>query len=176
VDNIVQEALQELFIAITARWRNEQGNLCIGISRKKLLQAGNISFAVLEELIRKIKDQIKPLGLEFLEYIYEGEVWYTVHSTYVAPSELNSNEEAMLAVIISKLETKKDLTTTELKKKLTTGDYFTLYQFDQILKNLEQLGYIKRNKQKIQYAPRNLIEFSPDDRKHIGMEAEWLIF
>lgn len=176
MDTIVQEALQELFIAITTRWRNEQGILCIGVSRKKLLQAGNISSAILDELLKQIKEQIEPLGLELIEYIYDSEVWYTIHSIYVAPSELNSKEEAMLATIISFIESKHTVNITELKKKLIAGEYFTVYQFEQTIKNLEQLGYIQRKKQKIQYGPRTLVEFSEDARKHIGKEAERLIF
>ncbi len=180
MSDIIQEALQELFVALTTRWRKENGVLAIGVSRKQLLKAGSIEGAVLDDLLKKLKENIVNLGLELLEYIYDGETWYAIRSTYVAPTDLKSEEEAVLAVIVAHIEScaesKKETPIGTVKKKLVGGKYFSEYQFDRILKNLEQSGYIERKKNSLIYSPRTLIELSQDARKHICEESSRLIF
>ena len=180
MSDIIQEALQELFVALTTRWRKENGVLAIGVSRKQLLKAGSIESQVLEDLLKKLKENISSLGLELLEYIYEGEAWYAIRSTYVAPADLKSEEEAVLAVIIAHIESstenKKEVPVANVKKKLVNGKYFSEYQFERILRNLEQSGYIERKKNNLLYSPRILIELPQEARKHICEESARLIF
>ena len=90
MENIVEEALQELFIAITARWRKDDGTLAIGVTRSRLLKAGDIGPEVFDDLLDKLKKSIKSLGMELVEYLYEGDVWYSVRSAYVCPSEMTA--------------------------------------------------------------------------------------
>ncbi|NUM35637.1 MAG: hypothetical protein HUU50_13910 [Candidatus Brocadiae bacterium] len=180
MSDIIQEALQEIFVALTTRWRKENGVLAIGVSRKQLLKAGSIEPAVLEDLLKKLKENISSLGLELLEYLYEGESWYAIRSSYVAPADLKSEEEAVLAIIIAHIESikesKKEAPLANIKKKLVGGKYFSEYQFDRILRNLEQSGYIERKKNNLAYSPRTLIELPEDARKHICEESSRLIF
>ena len=178
--DIIQEALQELFVALTTRWRKENGVLAIGVSRKQLLKAGSVEVEILDDLIKKLRENVANLGLELLEYLYEGEVWYAIRSTYVAPCELKSEEEAMLSVIIAHIESnpsdKKETPIANVKKKLVGGKYFSEYQFDRILRNLELYGYIERKRNSLVYSPRTLIELSQEARKHISEESARLIF
>ena len=135
--NIKEEGLEELFIALTTRWRKEDGKLGIGVPQKKLLKAGEINKSNLDILLADLKEYIKKLGLECIEYIYEGEVWYAIRSNYVAPVELESDEEAILAVIISLLEDTKQqkIGINTIKKKLILGKYCSEYQFKSIFKS-----------------------------------------
>jgi hypothetical protein len=57
--DILEEALQEMFIALTTRWRREGGKLAIGVNRTKLLKAGEINPTVLDDLLKKLRDKIK---------------------------------------------------------------------------------------------------------------------
>lgn len=177
---IVDEALQELFVALTTRWRRENGKLAVGVTRAKLLKTDGITPAVLDELFKKLRDKLKELGLELVEYVYDGDVWYAIRSTYVSLTELQNEEEAVLAVLIAALETapgsKKEVAGEVLKKRLVNGKYFTDSQMERVLKNLEHLGYLDRQKKLLLYGPRTLLEFSEDARKHIQEQCGRLIF
>lgn len=178
--DIVEEALQELFIAITARWQREDGTLGIGVSRSQLTTAGEISSDVLDNLLDTLRKKLAELGVELLEYMYDGDIWYAVRSSYVCPSELRSEEEAMLALFISELESSSkapsEILVKNCKQKLIGGKYFSEHQFDKIVRNLETLGYIKRKRSSILYGPRTLLEFSEESRKHIAEESHRLVF
>jgi len=178
--DILEEALQELFIAMTARWRREDGTLGIGVPKNKILKAGEITAEVMENLLQRLKEKMSSLGMEVIEYFYEGEIWYAVRSTYICPSELKSEEEATLAVIISAIESSSEVPKRAdveiVKKKLLGGKYFTESQLERTLKQLEQAGYIQKRKQYILYSPRTLLEFSEEVRKHLVEEANRLIF
>jgi hypothetical protein len=178
MSDIVQEALQELFIALTTRWRMDNGVLAIGISKGKLLKAGNIQTAALDDLLQKLRARVSDLGLELVEYLYAGESWYALRSTYVCPNELTNEEEAVLGVVIANIETNngKQVSLDNVKKKLLAGKYFSDYQLDQILKRLEQYGYLEKKQKMASYSPRTLLEFSADTRKHIAEQAQRLVF
>lgn len=177
-NDILQEAMQELFIALTTRWRRDNGVLAIGVSKNKLLKAGNIQAGNLDELLQKLRARVADLGLELVEYLYQGESWYALRSTYVCPNELSSEEEAVLGVAIANIEANngKPVSVEQIKKKLLAGKYFSDYQLDQIVKHLEQLGYIEKKMKLVSYSPRTLLEFSGDARKHIAEQTQRLVF
>lgn len=179
--NILKDATQELFIAMSTRWIKNDGSLATGVSRKQILQKTDIKAEVLDDLIMQVKEKVDLLGLEVVEYTYESDLWYTLRSNYVAPNELNPEEEATLAVIIEFLEKQKDPTTAnisldKINDRLVKGKYFTNSSLDRSLRKLEYLGYINRKRKKISYKPRTLIEFSEISRKHIAEESSKLMF
>ncbi len=173
---ILEDAIQELFIALTTRWHQEDGVLAIGVPQSKLLKAGGIQAPALENLLKELREKVSSLGLDVIEYLYKGERWYAIRSNYVAPSELTEEEEAVLAYIMSHLENcgerKQQVQLSTIKKKMLAGDYLTETQFDRVLRQLEHLGYIERHKQFIQYSCRTLLEFNESARKHIAEEAK----
>ena len=128
-------------------------------------------------MLADLKEYIKKLGLECIEYIYEGEIWYAIRSNYVAPVELEAEEEAILAVIISLIEDTKQqkIEINAIKKKLILGKYCSEYQIKNILNQLEQLAYIQKKKQIVSYGPRLLLELTENARKHIAQETKRII-
>ena len=118
--------LQQLFIALTARWRKDDENLAVGINQRKLLEALEINKENLGELLEQLKSKIEELGMELIEYIYQGETWYAIRSSYSCPGEITKEEEATLAVVIGYMESQKKPEAAEvslpyLKKKLVGG-------------------------------------------------------
>lgn len=177
----MEETLQELFLALSTRWRQKDDNLAIGMSQGKLLQALEIDKHDLEKLLQELKAKITFLGLELVEYLYKNELWYSIRANYCCPSEIKKEEEATLAIIIGSLEKMKnpssaEVSTQQIKKKIVSGKYLSEYQFDRVIKNLEYLGYIKKGRKGVSYSPRTLIEFSEEARKHIAQESQKLIF
>ena len=179
-NQVVDEALQELFMALITRWRKENGRLGIGVPKTKLLKAGAIKPDVLDDLLQKLRAKVGELGLEVVEYLYEGEPWYAVRSIYVCPTEMKEEEESFLALLIAQLEAaqapQRGVKEEPIKNRVVKNKYFTEHQFDRILKNLEQLGYVEKRQKRIYYLPRTLLEFSAETRKHIGEQAARLIF
>lgn len=168
------DIMPELFTALTARWHQEDGSLAIGVPRSKLAKAAGMNVEHLEEYLQKMRQQIASLGMELVEYSHQGEAWYAIRSSYICPSELKEDEEAVLGYLISLLEDTKrhsHVTVSQVKKKLIEGKYFNESQLDRILKQLENLGYILRRQQKIVYHCRTLLEFSPQSRQHIAEEV-----
>lgn len=173
-----EEMLQQVFIAITARWHRESGPLAIGVTRSRLKTAGAMSEEELDSVLAKLRGRLDGLGLDLVEYLYEGEVWYAVRSGFACPSELSGDDEAALAVLMSAVEPDETnkVSLEALKKRLVTAKYCTDYQLDRILKNLEHLGYIQRKSKMIGYGPRTMLEFSKDARKHIAEECGRFVF
>ncbi len=173
MSNLIEESLPELVIALTSRWHTPDGNLAIGIPRKKLLQVGGINEEELENILTNLRQKIADLGLELVEYNSNSENWYAIRSKYVAPSELEEDEESVLAYIISHIENDKNqkVAIETVYKKLIAGKYFSQYQLDRILKNLEILGYITKKNRHFQYSCRTLLEFNKESRQHIAEEA-----
>lgn len=168
-----EEELQQMFIALTARWRKENGQLAIGTQKSKLLKAGGWNEEETERSFARLRSALEPIGLEVVEYICDGELWCAVRSSYVCPSELKTEEEALLAAIISFVEASKAKSAPieSLEKKLVGSKYFSRHQMDRLLKNLEDMGYVRKKNREVVYSPRTLLEFSEESRKHIAEEA-----
>ena len=95
------ETLQELFIACASRWRTAEGQLGIGVPKKKLLEALGIEEAGLRPLLDQLTGRLAPLGLDLVEYYYARDRWYAVKSVFPAPNELDEYELAALGVVIA---------------------------------------------------------------------------
>lgn len=184
MSNVMDEIVQELFAALTTRWRREDGRLAIGVTREKLLSVGDINQEILDNLLEKLKQHIQPLGMELVEYISQGEYWYAIRSVYACPAELKREEESTLAVCVALLEKKsgkgrkkeeQKAEVSALKRRLVKGQYFTEYQVDKHIKSLEYLGYIQRHQKYFSYGPRSLLELSPESRRHISEQTDRMI-
>ncbi|MGQ4915516.1 MAG: hypothetical protein ACP6IU_12340 [Candidatus Asgardarchaeia archaeon] len=173
------DEVAQLIAALSARWIGENGKIRYGVPEKKLLSIFKNNKKRLNALLSELERNIEPLGLMLVKYYMGNEKWYCLRTVYGVPTELTNDEYAVLGVIISIMERKKNKTAfrkKELYLKLVTGGYMSQYQLDTILKRLELLGYINIEKGNISYGPRLQIEFDDERRKKIAEKASELIF
>ena len=174
------ELFAQLFAVLSARHRDENNRLVIGVKEEDLRDALQVSKRELEDIIKRFQKQITPFGLEIVRYSIGRTHYYAIRTIYGVPSELSDEEYATLGAIISLIEDTKLAKTFVSKKKLdaklVAGGYLTKYQLERILRNLEESGYIINDRGKIKYGPRTKIEFDEDRRKAIAEETKkWLI-
>jgi hypothetical protein len=145
-----------------------------------LLAALGVANRRLDELLARLTTLVAPLGLEVVDYYYQGQRWYSLKSEYAAPSELSAEEQGVLGVLMMLVEASGDEQTQidagDLRRRLVEGRYLSRYQLDLLLAGLEQKGYLIRTRQRVGYGPRTLLEFAADRRSNIADEAERLIF
>ena len=98
----------QLFIALTSRWRRENGSLAIGVSKNQLRNKTGLTLLELETTLEDFGRKAKRLGLELISYVFENEEWYCLRSIYVVPNELTLDEQAVLGTIIFIIERKSD--------------------------------------------------------------------
>lgn len=175
------EVLQEMFVALTSRWRTDEGQLAVGVGRRKLMAALDVDEAGLRPLLDELAGRLGPLGLELVEYYHARDRWYAVKSVFAAPNELDENEQAVLGVVIALVEESKRpsearIPLARLKRILVRGKYLTQYRLDKVLASLEHLGYLRRTKGGHAYGPRTLIEYGEESRRNIAEEARELVF
>ncbi|MBI4615042.1 MAG: hypothetical protein HY720_15625 [Planctomycetes bacterium] len=175
------DVLQELFLALTARWRSEDGKLAVGVPRKKLVAALDLPEAELGPVLDRLSGRIGPLGLEVVEYYHGRDRWVALRSLAACPNELGEWEQAVLGVVIAFLEESQrpdssQVPLSKLKRLLVRGKYLSEYRLERVLANLEHLGYLSRKKDGYAYGPRTLLEFGEERRKNIHEEARELIF
>ncbi|MFW9923277.1 MAG: hypothetical protein ACFFDW_08345 [Candidatus Thorarchaeota archaeon] len=173
----------QIFLALSSRWRKENGNLAFGISKRQLRNKTGLSLLDLEELMEDYGRKFKQIGLELVSYIEENEVWYCLRSIYVVPNELSLDEQAVLGTIIFMIEKKTDhrrreethLLSTELFERLVKRGYYSEYTLTRILRTLDTAGYISRGGSKIRYGSRTKIEINPERRKEIADRTEGML-
>ncbi|MFX0168366.1 MAG: hypothetical protein ACFE89_03315 [Candidatus Hodarchaeota archaeon] len=169
--------LGQLFAALTARYRNDDGQLNIGIKRQDLLEALHINKTGLDRLLDLLRQQIIPLGLELVEYRLGRDTLYCIRTIYGVPGELSDPEYAVLGVIIAKIEQAgqgrriRRIATKALETVLVSRGRLSRYQLDRILRRLLELGYISRSARRIEYGPRLELEFDPERREAIANAA-----
>ncbi len=169
--------LGQLFAALTARFRNEDGQLSIGVKRQDLLEALHINKAGLSRLLDLLRQQIVPLGLELVEYRINRDTLYCIRTIYGVPGELTDPEYAVLGVIISSVERAnknrrpRRLAAKGIETILVARGRLSRYQLDKILRRLTELGYISRTAKRIAYGPRLELEFDPERREAIANAA-----
>ncbi len=169
--------LGQLFAALTARFRNEDGQLTIGVKRQDLLQALHINKAGLTRLLDLLRQQITPLGLELVEYRLGRDTLYCIRTIYGVPGELTDPEYAVLGVIISTIERAskhrrpRRVATKDIETILVARGRLSRYQLDKILRRLTELGYITRTARRIVYGPRLELEFDAERREAISNAA-----
>ncbi len=169
--------LGQLFAALTARFRNDEGQLSIGVKRQDLLESLHINKAGLTRLLDLLRQQISPLGLELVEYRLDRDTLYCVRTIYGVPGELTDPEYAVLGVIISAVERAskhrrpRRVVTKDIETILVARGRLSRYQLDKILRRLGELGYITRTARRIAYGPRLELEFDAERREAIANAA-----
>jgi hypothetical protein len=169
--------LGQLFAALTARFRNEEGQLSIGVKRQDLLEALHINKSGLTRLLDLLRQQISPLGLELVEYRLGRDTLYCVRTIYGVPAELSDPEYAVLGVIISTVERAskhrrpRRVSTKDIETILVARGRLSRYQLDKILRRLTELGYITRSTRRVAYGPRLELEFDSERREAIANAA-----
>ncbi len=169
--------LGQLFAALTARFRNEEGQLSIGVKRQDLLEALHVNKAGLSRLLDLLRQQIAPLGLELVEYRLNRDTLYCVRTIYGVPGELTDPEYAVLGVIISAVERAsksrrpRRVATKDIETILVARGRLSRYQLDKIMRRLIELGYLTRTTKRIAYGPRLELEFDSERREAIANAA-----
>ncbi|HUU77080.1 MAG TPA: hypothetical protein VMX55_01955 [candidate division Zixibacteria bacterium] len=173
----------QLFLALSARWRKENGSLAFGVSKRQLRAKTGLTLLELEALLEDYGKKVKHLGLELISYVEDNEVWYCLRSLYVIPNELTLDEQAVLGTIIFLIEKKTDrrrgdaapVSSTELFERLVKRGYYSEYTLTKILRILDVSGYISRGGNKIRYGPRVKIEINSERRKEIADRTEGML-
>jgi hypothetical protein len=189
--NDVRERLEEdfgeidpqLFLALTSRWRRENGSLAFGVSKRQLRNKTGVTLLELETLLEDFGRNVKRLGLELISYVEDNEVWYCLRSIHVVPNELSLDEQAVLGTIIYLIEKTTDnrrreelpITSTLLFDRLVKRGYYSEYSLTRILRTLDSTGYIRRGGNKIRYGARTKIEIAPERRKEIADRTEGML-
>jgi len=169
--------LGQLFAALTARFRDEDGQLSIGVKRQDLQEALHINKEGLLRLLDLLRQQITPLGLELVEYRLGRDTLYCVRTLYGVPGELTDPEYAVLGVVISSIERAskhrrpRRISTKDIETILVARGRLSRYQLDKILRRLTELGYITRTVRRIAYGPRLELEFDAERREAIANAA-----
>jgi len=174
------ELYAQLFAVLSARHRDENNRLIIGVKEEDLRDALQVSKRELDNIIKQFQEQIISFGLEVVRYSISRVHYYAIRTIYGVPSELTDEEYATLGAIISLMEdtklSKTFISRKKLEAKLVAGGYLTKYQLERILRSLEEAGYIINERGKIKYGSRTKIEFDEDRRKAIAEETrKWLI-
>ncbi|NHK32792.1 MAG: hypothetical protein FK730_15690 [Asgard group archaeon] len=173
----------QLFIALSSRWRRENGSLAFGISKRKLRNKTGLTLLELENLMESFGKKVKRIGLELISYIIDNEEWYCLRSIYVVPNELTLDEQAVLGTIIFLIERSTDrrrreeqpVISSEVMNRLVKRGYYSEYSLTKILRTLTEAGYIRRGGNKIRYGARTKIEISPERRKEIADRTEGML-
>jgi len=173
----------QLFLALSSRWRRQNGSLAFGISKRQLQTKTGLTLLELEELLNDFGSKVTRLGLELVSYLIDNEEWYCLRSIYVVPNELTLDEQAVLGTIIFLIEKQRDnrrreerpITSAELFSRLVKRGYYSEYTLAKILRTLDSAGYIRRGGNKIRYGPRTLIELSSERRQEIADRTEGML-
>lgn len=169
-DEEKSELFKELTTILSRRWVKNK-IFVFGSSEIDLLLATRFDIDTLREIIEEYKRFVEILGLEVVEYILDGETWYSLKSAFYAPSELLKSEFIVLGTIIYILETQnKPLSTKTIKEKLIDTNRMKAYQVDICLRKLTQQGYIKKLHNDWSYNYRTLVEFGEEERRKITEE------
>ncbi len=173
----------QLFVALSSRWRKENGSLAFGIEKRQLRNKTGLTLMELETLLEDFGKKVKRIGLELISYVENNQEWYCLRSIFVVPNELSLDEQAVLGTIIFLIEKKTDhrrreetpITSTELIARLVKRGYYSEYTLTKILRRLDNSGYVRRGGNKIRYGARTKIEISSDRRKEIADRTEGML-
>jgi hypothetical protein len=173
----------QLFVALSSRWRRENGSLAFGISKRQLRNKTGLSLLELENLMEDFGKKVKRIGLELISYIIDNEEWYCLRSIYVVPNELTLDEQAVLGTVIFLIESKRDnrrreeqpIISADVFDRLVKRGYYSEYTLTKVLRTLSEAGYIKRGGNKIRYGARTKIELTAERRKEIADRTEGML-
>ena len=169
---------QILAILSNRRW-NREGSLIIGYDLPGLSVILNKTFQETNDLLSELNSFLLGLGLSIVTYQHDQKDWVAIKSLYAAPVELHEDELTVLGTIIMLLEGKKEhkVETQNLVDYLAKREYFNEYKIKRLIKNLTDLGYIKKAPSGgLSYGSRTLIEINDEARRLIAQQASELLF
>ena len=180
--------LAELFVALTSRWRRDDGSLAFGISEADILKKGDLTAAEWRQLQLDLRERTEALGVELVSYDVLGQRWWCCRSLYPVPPELDEQEMTVLATFFYRAQkTAKDggkrhltgrylsISLKSLKGTLVDGGYCSAYAFDRTLRQLQEKGYLKRSQSRLSAQPRLLLEIPEENRQYLADQVERLI-
>ena len=174
--------LPELFVALTSRWRREDGSLAFGISEADLLAKGEITLRQWKELQHELRARIEPLGIEVVKYDYLGHTWWCCRSLYPVPPELDEDEMLFLATFLYAAGRGKKTPPKHPRAKvdalgslLIDGGYVSKYAFDRTLRQLQDKAYVRRSRSFVEAESRLLLEIPEENRAYLAEQVERLV-
>ncbi len=171
-ENVTEEKLlAELFHVLSAQRLTPDGEFQVGVRHGSLKKALNMDDDELDELLDRLARQIDPLGLDLVEYELEAERWFAIRSRLPAPVPLNEEQYTVLAAIIYHIEqADKRVSSKTIIDFLNRKNYIKPSKTREIIRELSQLGYVKRlgkHGNFLTYGPRTILEFSRADIEEI---------
>lgn len=136
----------QLFLALSTRWRRDDGSLAFGISEGDIAGNGEMTLAEWRDRQVELKALGEQLGLELISYNHRGETWWCFRSLYAVPPELDEKEMALLAVFFYRTVPEDDSAprsalsaeVESLKALLVEGDYMSSHSMDRVLRQLRR--------------------------------------
>ena len=180
IENLpIKEVYGQLLAILTNRRRNADGNLLIGYEVDALSGVLNKTVDEINNLLTEFNEFLLGLGLSVSTFQQEHKEWVAIKSLYAAPIELQEDELTVLGTLIMLLEQGKTvkLETQKLIDYLAKREYFNEYKIKKIVKELINLGYVKRaSAGGISYGSRTLLEINEESRRFIAQQASELLF
>ncbi len=178
-DMIDEKLIAELFHVLTAQRLTPDGEFQVGVRHGTLKHALELNDENLNEILEQLARQIDILGLDLVEYELEGERWFAIRSRLPAPVPMSDEQYTVLAAIIYHVEhaDKRRVSTKTVTDFLNRKRYLKPSKTRMIIKELSQLGYVKRlgkNGNFLTYGPRTILEFSRSDIEEIIEKLEAL--
>ena len=175
----IKEVYGQLLAILSNRRRNKDGHLIIGYDMPGLSTVLNKTVEETTNLLSELNSFLLGLGLSVITYQQDQKEWAAIKSLYAAPIELHEDELAVLGTIIMLIEEKKQpkVEIQSLVDYLEKREYFNEYKIKRILKDLTNLGYIKKaSAGGLTYGSRTLIEINDEARRLISQQASELLF
>jgi len=174
--------IAELFVALTARWRREDGSLAFGVSEKTLLKKAGLTLDQWRQTQLSFRERVEALGVELTDYTYLGQRWWCCRALYPVPPELTDEEMAVLAVVLYEAQRGSETARRTLearcdavKSLIVEGGYLTNYAFDRTVNRLQDQGYLKRSRAWFHAEPRLLLEIPEENRRYLAEQVEKLV-
>ena len=180
IDNLpIKEVYGQLLAILTNRRKNKDGTLLIGYEVNELSVVLNKTIEETTQLLSELNEFLLGLGLSVTTYQNNQKDWAAIKSLYAAPIELQEDELTVLGTVIMLIETNKEarMETQKLVDYLSTRDYFNEYKIKKIVKELTNVGYLKKAPSGgLTYGSRTLIEINDESRRFISQQASELLF
>lgn len=175
----IKEVYGQLLAILTNRRRNKDGALIIGYSIDELSIVLDKTIDETNILLSELNEYLLGLGLSISTFQSDQKEWATVKSLYAAPIELHEDELTVLGTVIMLIEESKQpkIETQKIIDYLSKREYFNEYKIKKLIKDLTDLGYLKKaNSGGLTYGSRTLIEINDESRRFISQQASDLLF
>lgn len=180
IENLpIKEVYGQILAILSNRRRNKDGALLIGYSVSELSVVLNKTMEETSVLLSELNEFLLGLGLSVTTFQQDQKEWAAIKSLYAAPIELHEDELTVLGSVIMLIEQNKEpkIETQKVIDYLAKREYFNEYKLKKLIKNLMDLGYVKRSTSGgLSYGPRTLIEINDESRRFISQQASELLF